>query len=227
MKMLRHIKKLAALSVIAMAVGLAVPASAGVLETGTGAMPGWFGETTITDGGMYFSAGVEFAVYMPGVFDTVFGSGADPSGGTEVVYAYQFFNYTPASGAPLVKVTVGLDANEPFTGSPLANVGFLAGTGTFSPSPTSGALAADLFSVRWDFLSPNMITVGQSSDILIYTCPTLPEWGNVAAQNAYGLQQTVLGSVPNPSLSYVPEPGTLALLAIGGLAALRRRRSVR
>ena len=226
--MLRHINKLAALSVIAMAIGFAVPASAGVLETGTGAMPGWFGETTIMDGGgMYFNAGVEFAVYAPGVFDTVFGSGADPSGGTEVVYAYQFFNYGPLTGAPLVKVTVGLDANEPFTGSPLGNVGFLAGTGTFAPNPTSGAIAADLFSVRWDFLSPNMIGTGQNSDILIYTCPTLPEWGNVAAQNAYGLQHTVLASVPNPGLTFVPEPGTMALVMVGGIALLRKRRANR
>ena len=224
MKMKRHIKTLAALSIIAAAIGFAMPASAGVLETGTGAMPGWFGETTFFNG-TFFNAGVEFAVFAPGDFDTVFGSGADPSGGTEFVYAYQFFNYGAAIPVPIVKVSVGLDADEPFGGVPLGNVGFLAGAGV-DPNPTSGAFAADMFSVRWDFLAPT-IAPAQNSDILLYTCPTLPEWGNVVAKNSYAQELTVLNGVPNPSLTYVPEPGTMALVTIGGLALLRKRRANR
>lgn len=221
--MLRHIKKLAVLSVVVVAIGFAMPASAGLLvDPGTTAMPGWFGTTSIFSAMFYFDAGVEFAVYYPGTFDTQHGAGADPSGGTEFVYAYQFFDYHPLA---LKKVSIGLDADEPFTGPPLGNVGFLSDLGV-APAPHSGEFAVDMFSVRWDFLSP-MIGQGQKSDILIYTCPTLPEWGNVAVQNSYGLQHTVLGSVPNLSLDFIPEPGTLALLSVGALGLLRRRRTVR
>ena len=211
--MKEQVRKLAVLAV-ALVLSCAAPAAAGVLATGTGAMPGWFGAASLVS--PFFSTSVEFAVFAAGDFDTVFGSGADPSGGTELVYAYQFFN----SSYPLANVSVGLDANEPFTGSPLGNVGSLTGPDV---APSAAGLAGDFCSVRWDFLSP-VIGAGQSSDILLYTCPALPEMGNVVIKNSYAMQLTLVDGVPNPTGIWVPEPATLSLLGLGVIYCLRRRR---
>ena len=46
-----------------------------------------FGHTTFS-----LSSDVDYAVYAPGKFDLSFGSAADPSNGSQYVYAYQLFD---------------------------------------------------------------------------------------------------------------------------------------
>ena len=220
----RQIRRLAATALVVL-LCVALPATAGVLD-GTGAYNDggttWHGSVDLV--GAMINATVVYTVYAPGVFDTVYTSytDPDPTGGTEVIYAYEVTNNS--GFLPLLKLSIGLDGDEPLTDPsptwPLAYVGFLDGTGV---NPSAGFVSTGQQSVRWDLgagLGPAAV-----SDILFYASPTLPEMGNVTVDYAYAQTGTKLDVVPNPGLEYVPEPLTGTLLAIGGLWCLRRRRA--
>ena len=211
---------------------------AAILDTDTNAMPGWYGSTLLSGidpfiGYYKVAADVDYAVYAPGQFDLTFGAGSDPSGGTEYVYAYQMHNRDASESSTIKSLSVGLDGDsgrpghlaEPLNGSPLGYVSFLDDVlfGDFGldpddsravppsgpPSPTS---------MRWDFEQNNLPTLlpGMSSDILLFTSPAEPEWDSGTLDAAWAGS----GSLPSPS----PEPATMGLLALGGLAILKRRK---
>src|SRR5262245_48184350 len=83
---------------VAVVVLTATTALAGPLFADPAALPGWTGSSGFVgaNGGFKLNANVEFAVYAPGAFGTSaalgFPGGADPSGGTQFVYAYEIFN---------------------------------------------------------------------------------------------------------------------------------------
>jgi hypothetical protein len=150
---------------------------------------------------------IEYAGYSPGTFEDSWGEDNDPSDGAHNVFAYQIFMEGPADGYT-TKLTVGKDAD-----SPVFNPGWLTGTG--DESPFEAGLEAQE-SVVWNF-TPSIFVPGEKSDVLLFTSPAPPEmrsasWkGNVLADD----QQ----------LPGAPEPCTVALLGLGGIALLRKRRN--
>ena len=206
-------------------------AAAGVLETDPNALSGWRGDVDLQGSAPFGLPGsvnvdLDYAVYAPNPeashFDATFGAGADPSDGTEYVYAYQAFNR--AGGSAVTALTVGLDGDEPFNmGPPLGHIGFLAGTGDVSPStsylaPPDGSTAPT--SARWAFLTVPYLPITLGSDVLFFTSPVAPEWDSATALGAWA----ATGQVPSPSDgSSIPGPATLGLMSLGGLALLRRR----
>lgn len=209
---------------------LTVPASAGVLQSDPNAIGPFTGITNMSASfmGMFSAnADVEFAVYAPNAgasnFDATFGTGADPTNGAEFVYAYQVFNLT-ALASPVTSLTVGLDGDEYNVFAPPVNVGFVAGTGSIAPSASYFVMSGQPTptSVRWDFLSPT-IPITTSSEVLFFTSSDGPEWDN----GTIGADWSATSTVPSPMpTTVVPEPATLSLLALGGIACLRRRRGV-
>lgn len=204
-----------------------------VLPADANAMGPWQGSVHVFGQLASFAveADVDFAVYAPSPgasnFDATFGLGADPTGGTEYVYAYQVFNVTTGSiSDTITEFQIGLDGDETLTGNPaasppdqLGHVFFVDGTGDVSPS---SALLSDPTGTPaptaavWSFLSV-LIPSGQSSDVLLFTSPDGPEWDSATV----GGDWTASGDVPSPG---VPLPATLALLTAGSSMLLARRR---
>jgi hypothetical protein len=199
-------------------------AAAGVLPTDPAAIAGAKGSLTINGQDFAaknsFKALVEYAVYDIGDFSNsaALGFPADPSGGTEYIYAYQIQN-TGVDEA-LLLLSVGL-----FTGGVEDNasiVGFLASpnlnpnNSTFTPASVAPKTHA-----RWSFTS-GTFTVGLTSDVLYFASPNPPQWktSSISGMNATAGS----GKLPSP----VPEPAAWVLAAFGAacllaVKCLRRR----
>ena len=212
--------------IVLLALGAA--ASGGVLQADPNALSPWQGITNMQNSFFTLSvnADVEFAVYEPGQFALSF-PGADPTGGSEYVYAYQIFNLAAGSSA-VTALTVGLDGDEPLNmGATLGNIGFVASTGDVSPSagyltPSDGS--APPTSARWALSLVPCLPVGQSSDVLYFTSPAEPEWDSATITGSW----PAMGQLPSPSDTIpVPEPTTLGVLALGSLIVLLRKRRAR
>ena len=212
-------------------------ASAGILAAAANdeAIAGWKGTRTMTGpvvGTHYVNALVDFAVFAPGDFQDFLDdpddnpitinpiSYSDPSGGTEVVYAFQIFNGD--SNPYLTNITAGIDASDPVN-----NVAWITGTGMRTPSGNTFPGT----SIRWNFAtSATRINDNQSSLILLYTSPRLPEWDH--GQTGTGISSGLSAGrpdFPSPGPVDAPEPGTFALGFLGlmvlGLAKYFRRRA--
>ena len=205
----------------AAALGPAASARAGLIADDLHGLLGWHGTQHFqATPSLYLN--VDYCVYAPGAFDLTFGSGADPSHGTQYVYAYQILNDIPGHPAPdplkdyVTSFSVGLsDRNE----QP-ANVAVVTVTGGktpalkyFSPAPPQVPST-----VTWKFTTS--VKSGSFSNILLYTSPFGPELDNA----------TILGYSADTHLlpSPLPEPATLMLMG-GGLAAIlwqARRRAI-
>lgn len=158
-----------------------------------------------------FIADLSYAVYEPGDFTLSFpGEVVDP---THYVYAYQVDSVSSTvysgiyGGAYVQAFSINIQGDEQITAATS-----VAGSGTVAPN-TGGVVPT---SVSWDFIG-GLITPGNSSEVLYYTSPFGPEFDNSALSGTasfFDEQQ-----VPTP----VPEPASLALLGLGGLAMLRRR----
>ena len=159
----------------------------------------------------HVKANVDFAVYEPGKFELTF-PGQDPSGGDEYVYAYQIIEVLEED---VTGFTVGLDGDEP-----LGSVTFLAGTG-LAPNTTNSPprfVGTPPTSVRWDFTPTHLTAANDPSAILIFTSEAPPE---LDSSTVKGL---VIGAQRDDIPSPLPEPTSLALLALGSVLLCTRRR---
>ncbi|MHC4563700.1 MAG: PEP-CTERM sorting domain-containing protein [Planctomycetota bacterium] len=219
-----NIVRLLSVSLALLAIG--ATAHAGILATDDDALSAFQGTTNFYGSLFTFvtDADVDYAVYAPGTFDAAmaealpglyyYGAGGirdeldliDPY---YHVYAYQIFALT---GDNVTQMTVGLDADEV-----LGHIGFLAGTGDVDPTG-SAFYGAPPTSARWDFAG---VAPGQASQIVFFASAGQPEWDSSTVK---GFASATV-SLPSPDdQPPAPEPGTLALLAAGSLAVLRRRR---
>lgn len=173
------------------------------------AMSAWRGTETFysTDGSYELNVEVDYAVYAPGTYP-----GADPSGGTDYVYAYEARNLIDSASAEVSVLTVGL---APKNGA--RNI--VADSSSGAPGTPGGVVPGSTrigsTSARWYFTS-DPIVYGEDSAALVFTSPHGPRWmtGSVADG---GLSDA--GPVPSPT----PEPNTLALAVLGGLGLVARR----
>jgi PEP-CTERM motif len=213
------------LACLALALGVAMSATnaqAGPLPLDPNAI--WHGTSaplffSISGGGTTFeiSASVQYAVYNPGKFDLSFGAGADPSNGSQYVYAYQVYN-TGANGPTTVAeaisfFSVGLGANanaQNIEALPLVNGNFgqLPSSESFGGSPPNSA--------GW-FYSVTPLGLAAQSQILLFTSPHGPTYQS-SGVTGNGL------SASQPLPSPAPEPSSVILLVMGGLVALVTRR---
>ena len=183
--------------VLAFSSGMAL---GGPLAGAAGVFDGWTGSTSFTDGDN-LTGYVDWAVYAPGDFTY---AGYAPTAG-EMVYAFQL--YTTGSDA-IHSLTVAL-------ANPADNPGSFADlAGDAATSATMNAT-----SVTWTF---GGIGPGGNSEGLAFSSPYVPEdyYGIVIDGGSYAL----VIPLPSPSNVEIPEPATLGLLAMGGLALLRKRR---
>lgn len=199
---------------IALLAGPAERAAADILADDPNAMPAWQGTNSsdVTSGGMRIKVDVDFAVFAPGEYP-----GDDPSGGTDYVYAYQFFNDAVSDVAVCVfSVGIGTNAGADNIGDDPAGPGADSGV-----PPDLCTISQASASARWAFGWTDTgveVMPGQNSTVLIYTSPNGPRWC-VASVIDGGLPVPV-GELPAP----VPEPASAMLLLLGALGALGRLR---
>ena len=186
-----------------------------VLSSDTNAIPAWHGSVLYTNVDPIYmpqlAVTVEYAVYAPTQFNLSF-PGADPSAGTEFIYAYQVFNnLTPHPGWPawqgsedyVTKFSVGMTGLD----EQPSNAGFVAGTGQ---APSSSNLPSG--SAGWTYrASSNKLLYGATSAVLYYASPFGPEWDDGTVQGYNSI--TLPLSMPSPT----PEPTSLCLLALGAI----------
>jgi hypothetical protein len=200
--------------VTAMLLGLSGMAGAAPLVSDPNAMPAWQGTQQFydTDGVATLDVDVEYAVYAPGKYGL---SGTDPSVGTQFVYAYQVFNDL-LGDVPVSSFSVGLDPT-----ANVANIGFDAGSGTLvGTAPTASAFSGvPPTSAVWYFYLNTIDPppANEYSTVLLFTSPYGPKWAPGSLLDA-GLSDKQ--NLPSP----IPEPATLALMALGGVGLLARRR---
>ncbi|MEX0677064.1 MAG: PEP-CTERM sorting domain-containing protein [Pirellulales bacterium] len=179
-------------------------------------------------------ASVEYAVYAPGDFGTSVALGlpalADPSGGAEYVYAYEIFNDV---GGQLRVAALSIALNPGVITNIATNVSHAPGTPEAGLAPNAWTfipIAVDPPSnVKWSYtVSPNLLTVGLHSDILLFTSPFGPTFLNASMTGGSASSAPKAGDPAVLLPSPIPEPSTLVLsaLAAGLLAAgyLRRRK---
>lgn len=195
-------------------------ANAALLATDPAAMAAFRGAQPFTAvlGPLSFAATVEYAVYAPGTFNgsAVLGAPADPSGGTDYVYAYEMINSGTQLQRTIGELSVGFDGN-----TAAHNLGVLAGVPAAGISPSSSSfipVSAPFASATWIYNTE--LTSGQSSVVLLFTSPNAPHFYNASVLGGgLGNQQLL----PSP----VPEPGTLMMLSGIALFALQSARPSR
>lgn len=215
-------------AIIAMALGQALygaVAFAGPLPLNPDAIPGWSGTSTINSGlitGRSLDATIDWAVFAPGQFNAYFGAGADPSNGTQYVYAYEVTNIGATVGVSqkLNNMTVGL-----LPGASAANIGYLpVANGNYGVLP-SGSSFGGTGSARWNFTSPTIALVGGAnvSQVVLFTSPHGPTKVSASIVGG-GLNATT--TTPNYVATPIPEPASIALMTIAGILLLGIRRRV-
>ena len=195
--------------------GCAGLALAAPLVSDPNALAAWQGTQRFYDtdgGGATLDVDVEYAVYAPGNYGL---SGTDPSSGAHYVYAYQVFNDL-LGNVPVSSFSVGLDPT-----ANVANIGSDAGSGTpGGTAPTASAFSGSPpTSAVWYFYLNTIDPppANEYSTVLLFTSPYGPKWMPASVMDG-GL--SAQQDLPSPT----PEPATLALMALGGVAALIRRR---
>ena len=135
---------------------------------------------------------------------------------SQYVYAYQLFIASDTTVA-LTFFSIGLDSL-----AQADNIGDDISAG--QPGEASG-VSPDIYSIgsssaHWGFgwVLGNEVGADAYSTVLVFTSPYGPIWDSATMMN--GGFPTPVGLLPSP----VPEPATMSLLAMGGLAILRRKR---
>ncbi len=221
--MLSKAKFLALIAVLSLLI--VAPVQAGVLNNhalafnnGAGPAGGAWTGSDVFNNGLPFPnnliGNIDFSVFEVADFDTAFpGSGYVPGAGDGLVYAYQLENQGNFFvSAQIVGISNIANAIDNFPSGAVAPVEVAPGVSIFD----TGGNAVWLFSAQ-------NIQTGENSTILVYSSPNVPELGT-------GLGITVDGgtvgitTVPTPSSTAIPEPGTVALLGIGMIGLMTRRR---
>jgi MYXO-CTERM domain-containing protein len=150
---------------------------------------------------------LDYAVFDPGVYPDDGVNGDDPSDGAEYVYAYQAF--VQANSEAASTLSIGLVGGSG-AGNAAADALHVL-TGGDTPDTVSIMSASVLY-----LFVPDQLDAGEHSSVLLFTSPNPPQMGPASVLNSGRSDQQ---TAPTP----VPEPGTLGLLALAGLAVLRRR----
>ncbi|MCX5683950.1 MAG: PEP-CTERM sorting domain-containing protein [Planctomycetota bacterium] len=203
-----------AVATLAVAAFLMPPAAqASLMASDPLAMAAWRGTQTFYAGDAFYALNVtvDYAVYEPGQFP-----GADLSGGTDYVYAYEIFNTLNPASVEVSKLTVGLapGSSARYAGSADGPPGQIGGVGPVTPR-----IAAT--SASWNF-SGDLVVYGQDSITLYFSRRYGPHLMTGSVMDG-GL--SAYAPLPSP----MPEPATLALLAAGLTSTIlvRRRRAIR
>ncbi|MDZ4657264.1 MAG: PEP-CTERM sorting domain-containing protein [Bythopirellula sp.] len=171
------------------------------------------------------SAEVDWAAFAPGKFALYLAdeglAGPDPSGGTDVVYAYQIVSVTTAVPG-IASLTVGIDLADT-RGVVLAPTAVSAGGGS-EKLPSGGGDEGT--SMSWTFAA-NPVGAGDTSGLLVFTSPFAPEFDHMTVVSGLAAG-TAFNGVASPSVRIfqndVPEPNTLIGLALGLFSLFARRR---
>ena len=164
----------------------------------------WSGTTAFSDGSN-LTGYVEWAVFGPGDFPY---AGYTPTAG-ELTYACQVFS----TGTDAI-VSYATAVNNPANSA--GSFADLAGDAVKNPPGPSLTIPG---SISWPF---DGLGSGENSVGLAFSSLMVPEdlYGLVLNGGSYA----VVIPVPTPSATEIPEPATLGLLVLGGMALLRRRR---
>jgi hypothetical protein len=192
-------------------------AFSGIVNGQTGQNAGAWQNSEVVQGGGFVSTGfevtVEYAVFAPGSDFGDFLAAADPTGGTEWVYAFQVRLDGDNFGAGQESLLTGFDL-----GAAVNLIGSVAGTGDEATS----AAFFNATSAQWDWPA-STLTVGETSDVLYYTSPFAPKRDMVTVKA--GFFADAGQSSTDGFASPVPEPVSILLIGTAGMLFLVRRRS--
>ena len=197
---------------------LASNAAGGVLAGDPNGIAGWQGTQTFDTVNIYavtyYTADIDYCVYEPGQFTETFTpeSGHEPDS-SHYVYAYQIVQITSAYGGYVNRFSVGLNGGD----EEEAGIWYIPASGDVDPSNSAFAP----FTAGWDF--DPAVYVGETSAVLYFSSPFGPELDTASVTGYFSTGDTQM--MPSP----MPEPGTLALLAVGfaAICGARRRRRAR
>ena len=193
---------LAVLALSATAFGGALDGHASAFDDGSTV---WTGSTAF-DNGTGVAGYVDWAAFTAADFNAAFGgTGYTPNTG-ELVYAYQLFN-------------TGTDSISSFSmalQNPASNVGSFTG---LAGDAVTGTVFIPLSKAEWQFSG---IATSGNSEGMAFSSPMIPKdlFGIVVNGGTF----SIVVPLPTPSENEIPEPATMSVLALGGLALLRRRR---
>ncbi|MCK4602955.1 MAG: PEP-CTERM sorting domain-containing protein [Phycisphaerae bacterium] len=200
------------ISVLSFVLICAASTEAGPLAGDGNAMASWQGTLDVTydEGGDVLHALLDYAVFLPTMYP---GDVADMD--SQYVYAYQLFIENDTTVA-LTFFSIGLDSSaSAFNIGEDVSVGQPGELSGVSPALVSIGSSSAQWLFGWG--TGAEIDPGEHSTVLVFTSPYGPLWDTTTMAN--GGFPTPVGLLPSP----VPEPATLSLLALGGLALMRRR----
>ncbi|HLA83324.1 MAG TPA: PEP-CTERM sorting domain-containing protein [Thermoguttaceae bacterium] len=177
----------------------------------------WASVTSFSNGAL--NGQVEWAVFEAEDFPFDTGEGGWTPAAGQLVYVYQVFSTGTAVVSGYSVPVLNEASND---GSFEDDLGGIDGIAPVSHSLSVGNMA------QWNFDDPNKIGQGEHSIGLTYCSPNTPTniWSAVVDSG----MMSIAIPVPTPSSEAIPEPGTLALLAVGlgsmlFTGTVRRRRT--